>query len=63
MSEAVDEVLTAAEAASLLRVSTKTLLRLARSGALPGQKVGRAWRFVRGDLLTFCAGRTERVAL
>lgn len=55
-------MLTAEEAASLLKVSTKTLLRLARSGDLPGQKVGRAWRFVRGDLLTFCAGAPTRAA-
>ena len=62
MSDAGDAVLTAEEAASLLKVSTKTLLRLARSGELPGQKIGRAWRFVRGDLLTFCAGASSRVA-
>ena len=56
MSDAQGEILTAEEAASLLKVSTKTLLRLARSGDLPGHKVGRAWRFVRVDLLSFCTG-------
>ena len=50
------EVLTAEEAAHLLRVSTKTLLTLARGGALPGEKVGRAWRFVRSDLLEHLRG-------
>lgn len=45
------EVLTADEAAHLLRVSTKTILTLGRDGVLPGEKVGRAWRFVRADLL------------
>lgn len=45
------EVLTAGEAASLLRVSEKTLLRLARAGTLPGRKVGREWRFLRQELL------------
>jgi len=45
------EVLTAQEAARLLRVSPKTILTLARDGVLPGEKVGRAWRFVRADLL------------
>src|SRR3712207_7338776 len=35
------EVLTAAQAADLLQISTKTLLRLAREGQLPGQKLGR----------------------
>ncbi|MGC5027577.1 helix-turn-helix domain-containing protein [Tsukamurella sp. DT100] len=50
------EVLTADEAASLLRVSTKTVLALARAGALPGEKVGRAWRFVRSDVLDYVRG-------
>jgi excisionase family DNA binding protein len=56
MSEA-QEVLTAEEAADLLRVSTKTLLALARDGSLPGEKVGRAWRFVRADLIEYVRGR------
>jgi excisionase family DNA binding protein len=46
-------VLTADEAAALLRVSTKTILALARQGDLPGEKVGRAWRFLRADLLRY----------
>jgi excisionase family DNA binding protein len=52
----VTEVLTADEAADLLRVSTKTILTLAREGALPGEKVGRAWRFLRSDLLEYVRG-------
>ncbi len=51
-----DEVLTVDEAASLLKVSSKTILRLARDGLVPGQKVGRAWRFRRSDLLGFVGG-------
>jgi excisionase family DNA binding protein len=47
------EVLTADEAADLLRVSTKTVLALARAGSLPGTKVGRAWRFLRTDLVDY----------
>lgn len=50
------EVLTADEAAALLRVSTKTVLALARAGSLPGEKVGRAWRFVRSDVLDYVRG-------
>ena len=56
------EVLTAEEAAHLLRVSTKTILTLARDGILPGEKVGRAWRFVRADLLEHLRGETRRKA-
>ena len=47
------EVLTSEEAATLLRVSRKTLYRLAQNGELPGTKVGRSWRFHRADLIDF----------
>ena len=56
------EVLTADEAARLLRVSTKTILTLAREGHLPGEKVGRAWRFVRADLLEHLRGSSRHKA-
>jgi excisionase family DNA binding protein len=50
-----DEILTADEAAALLKVSTKTVLKLARDGDLPAQKVGRAWRFSRSELVAHVA--------
>lgn len=53
-------VLTAEEAAALLRVSPKTLLGLARDGELPGTKVGRAWRFLRADLINYVHGHERR---
>ena len=53
------EVLTTEEAAALLRVSTKTVLSLARTGTLPGEKVGRAWRFLRTDVLSYVRGTNE----
>ncbi len=53
------EVLTTEEAAELLRVSTKTVLTLAREGSLPGEKVGRAWRFLRTDLLDYVRGASR----
>ena len=53
-----DEVLTCEEASALLKVSNKTLLRLARDGEVPAQKVGRAWRFCRSELLAHVAGRS-----
>ncbi len=38
-------LLTAKEVAKLLRLSRKTVYKLARSGDLPGVKVGAQWRF------------------
>jgi excisionase family DNA binding protein len=54
-----DEVLTAEQVAALLRVSTKTVLRLARQGDLPGRKIGRAWRFARVELLEILGSATS----
>ena len=54
--QASDEVLTPDEAAVFLKVSTKTVLRHARSGHLPAAKVGRSWRFRRSQLLLFLDG-------
>ncbi|MGI8808931.1 MAG: helix-turn-helix domain-containing protein [Acidimicrobiales bacterium] len=50
-----DPVLDAEGAARLLHVSTKTLLKSARAGEIPGQKVGREWRFARSALIEFLA--------
>jgi excisionase family DNA binding protein len=55
-------VLTADEAAHLLRVSTKTVLTLARAGVIPGEKIGRAWRFGRADLLEHLRGNRQKRA-
>lgn len=46
-----DEVLTLEEAAAFLKVSETLVYQLARSGSLPGRKVGREWRFLRSALL------------
>lgn len=55
--DGIDRILDAAGAAGLLHVSTKTVLRLARAGELPGRKVGREWRFETYALLDHVAGR------
>ena len=54
-----DEILTSEEATELLKVSNKTVLKLARDGALPAQKVGRAWRFCRSELVSYVAQGPE----
>ena len=56
-SDASDEVLTADEAARFLKLSKKTLLRLARDGTIPGNKIGRVWRFRRSQLLDILSTR------
>jgi excisionase family DNA binding protein len=57
MGEESAAVLTADEAAKYLRVSLKTLYRLVAAGKVPGQKVGRSWRFRKADLVAFLQAR------
>ena len=45
-----DDILSAEEAAVLMRVGIATLLKSARAGKIPCQRVGRAWRFSRSAL-------------
>jgi excisionase family DNA binding protein len=45
-----ETLLTAAEVADQLRVSTMTIYRLIRSGELPAVRVGRNYRVRTGDL-------------
>lgn len=42
-----DQVLTIDELATYLKVSKSTLYKLVQEGKVPGQKVGRHWRFRR----------------
>ena len=45
-----EEVLTLAEAASFLRVSEEDLTALLAEGAIPAQKIGSEWRFLKRAL-------------
>lgn len=54
-----DDIFDSEEAAPLLRISSKTILRLAGDGRLPGRKVGRAWRFRRGDVLAWLSRQED----
>jgi excisionase family DNA binding protein len=46
----MNELLTVAEVADMLRVSTMTVYRLIRTGELPAVRVGRSYRVKRADL-------------
>lgn len=57
-----EEVLTADDVARLLRVSAKTVKRMAGDGRMPAQRVGRAWRFSRVAVLDWLASSDRRSA-
>ncbi len=54
-----DEILTSEEASEFLKLSNKTVLKFARDGNLPGQKVGRALRFRRNEPVAYVAQRPD----
>ena len=53
-------LLTLAEAANLLHVSTRTLQRMIRSRDLPALKVGGQWRLRESQLAEWIQGRERR---
>jgi excisionase family DNA binding protein len=52
---AADELLILAEVAQYLRVSTRTVSRMIKSGRLPAKRVGRAVRIERSKLIAMLA--------
>jgi excisionase family DNA binding protein len=53
-------ILTTSEGATLLRMSAAKLRDLAKSGGIPGFRVGPRWRFRRQDLLTWVEDMANR---
>lgn len=47
------ETLNIEQTADLLYAEADTVMQLARSGKLPGAKIGKAWVFLRSDVLAF----------
>lgn len=52
-------VMTIQEISEYLRIPVSSLYRLAQSGRIPCQKVGRHWRFHRATLVTWMAGASQ----
>jgi excisionase family DNA binding protein len=55
-----DEILVAKEVAILLKVSVRSITRLAEKGELIGFKVGDLWRFQRSDIETYIAAQKRK---
>lgn len=47
MEETQDNILTIENLSSYLKIPKSTLYKLAQDGKLPGQKIGKDWRFRR----------------
>lgn len=57
-----DSVLTIDELSSYLKVSKSTLYKLAQEGKVPGQKVGRHWRFHRATIDLWLSDRAATMS-
>lgn len=61
MTEHLDKVLTIEELAAYLKISKSTLYKLVQKGEVPGQKVGKHWRFRRDIIDQWLAEDTPAV--
>lgn len=55
----LQEILTTSQVAALLQVHVKTVYRLAEQGVIPGNKIGRRWRFTKGNILGLVSHNTK----
>ena len=55
------EIMTPREAAEYLQLNIRTIYHLAKTGKLPGRKVGRMWRFKKEVLDKWLSGQKNPV--
>ncbi len=56
----MDEVITPSQVAALLKIHVKTVYRLADMGVIPGNKIGRNWRFSKKAVLKLLSGNSNQ---
>ena len=56
----MDEVITPSQVAALLKIHVKTVYRLAEAGVIPGNKIGRNWRFSKKSILRLVSGAANQ---
>ena len=59
--ETSTEVLTADEAAALLKMNADKVRKLTRSGVIPGRRIGGAYRYYRTSLMSWLSGEASVV--
>ncbi len=55
-----DKIFTIRELSEYLKISTSTLYKLAQEGKIPGQKVGRHWRFRKKAIDSWLENKIEQ---
>ncbi|MFQ5852903.1 MAG: helix-turn-helix domain-containing protein [Candidatus Binatia bacterium] len=56
----MEEIITPSQVASLLQIHVRTVYRLAEEGVIPGNRIGRSWRFSKRDILHLVSGKQRR---
>jgi excisionase family DNA binding protein len=54
----MEEIMTPSEVATLLKIHLKTVYKLAEKGVIPGNRIGRSWRFSRSDVLELVSSKS-----
>lgn len=54
-----DEILTLTEVAKILRLGSKTVVRLSKERKIPAEKVGRYWRYRKSEILKFLQEKSD----
>jgi excisionase family DNA binding protein len=57
----MEEIMTPSEVAALLKIHLKTVYKLAERGVIPGNRIGRSWRFSRNDVLELVSSKSMGV--
>ena len=58
----MEEIMTPSEVAALLKIHLKTVYKLAEKGIIPGNRIGRSWRFSRGDVLELVSTKSMNLS-
>jgi len=58
----MEEIMTPSEVAALLKIHLKTVYKLAEKGVIPGNRIGRSWRFSRGDVLELVSTKSMNLS-
>ena len=53
----MEEIMTPSEVADLLKIHLKTVYKLAEKGVIPGNRIGRSWRFSRNEVMELVSSR------
>lgn len=56
----MEEILTPAQVAGMLHIHVKTVYRLACEGVIPGNRIGRSWRFSKAEVLRLVSSQMQR---